>query len=56
MTMRVKIENLGPDCYHTVISKTSDASIIKELKINESHELYVYPGNEVTISEVNAPK
>ena len=56
MTMRIKIENLGPDCYEAILSNADTAHILKTLKMGESHELYIYPGNEVRISEVDAPK
>ena len=56
MTMRVKIENLGPEWYEAILSTAETGHILKTLKMGESHELYVYPGNEVRISEVDAPK
>ena len=53
MTMRVKIENLGPAQYLAVLE--SKQYVTKVLKMGESHETYVYPGAELTISEINAP-
>lgn len=54
MTMKVKIENLGPDCYETVITQKQYGE--KVLKMGESHETYVYPGNEATVSERDVKK
>lgn len=54
MTMRVKIENLGPDCYEAVLDSKQYGQ--KVLKMDESHETYVFPGAELTISERDTPK